>query len=87
VEKNLKGMLVDKDIDIPRTHNILDLCNAAKKVGHAVPISDEDAIFLNSIYRARYPADLGLMSSGEPTGADAEKALMMARRIVGWLKK
>ncbi len=33
VEKTLKALLVERDIDIPRTHNILDLNSAAKKLG------------------------------------------------------
>lgn len=87
VEKTLKGILVDKDIDIPRTHNILDLSNAARKVGYDIPLTDEEAVFLNSIYRARYPSDLGLVPSGEPTADDAEQALTIATRIAVWLKK
>jgi HEPN domain-containing protein len=48
----LKALIVDRDIEIPRTHNILDLNNAAKKLGYAVEVTDEDAVFLNSIYCA-----------------------------------
>lgn len=86
VEKSLKAVLVERDIDVPRTHNILDLNNAAVKLGYDTKLSDEDAVFLNSIYRSRYPAGLGLMPSGEPSAADSEKALEIAKRVVGLTK-
>ena len=84
VEKCLKALIVDRDIEIPRTHNILDLLNATKKLGHAVTVSDEDAVFLSSIYRARYPSDAGLLPLGEPIEQDAERALKIAREMASW---
>ena len=87
VEKSLKTLIVDRDIEIPRTHNILDLNNAAKKLGYAVEVSDEDAVFLSSIYRARYPSDAGLLPLGEPIEQDAERALKIAREMARWVKK
>lgn len=86
VEKILKAILTEHDIEIVRTHNILDLNNAVEKIGHKSPIVDEDTIFLNSVYRARYPFDLWLLPSGEPTIIDAEKALNIAQQIVCWFK-
>ena len=53
VEKVLKTLLADREVDFPRTHNILDLQNAIKKLGHSAFLADEDAVFLNGIYRAR----------------------------------
>ena len=87
VEKALKALLVEGDVDVPRTHNILDLNNAAMKLGHTTKLSDEDAVFLNSVYRSRYPAGLGLLPAGEPSAADAEQALEIARRMVGLIKE
>ncbi len=85
VEKVLKALLVEHEIEFQRTHNILDLKNALKSICYEIELSDEDAIFLNSIYRARYPSDLGLLPSGEPTEKDAEKALNLAKAIVKWV--
>lgn len=87
VEKFLKAILVEKEIDIPRIHNLLDLNNAAKKLGYETSLSDEDAVFLNSIYRSRYPLDTGLLPWGEPTEKDAIKALDIAKNISGWFKE
>ena len=87
VEKLLKAILVEHEIDIPRIHNLLDLNNAARKLGQNTPLADEDAVFLNSIYRSRYPLDTGLLPWGEPTKADAEKALGLAKTVSDWFKE
>ncbi len=86
VEKILKAILTEHETEFSRTHNIFDLGNAVGRVGHKAPFIDEDAIFLNSIYRTRYPSDLGLLPSGEPTKEDAEKALNIAREVINWFK-
>jgi HEPN domain-containing protein len=83
VEKTLKSLLVENEVDVPRTHNILDLRNAVKRLGFNISLSDEETIFLNAIYRARYPSDLGLLPTGAPTHEDAKKALDSAREIIG----
>jgi len=50
-------------------------------LGRPAIISDEDAFFLNSIYRARYPSEAGLLPFGEPLEKDAEQALRIAREV------
>ena len=87
VEKILKAVLTEHEIEFSRTHNILDLYNAAKEIGHKAFLADEEAIFLNSIYRARYPAALGLLPIGEPTKEDADRALNIAQKMREWLQE
>ncbi|MBC7218326.1 MAG: HEPN domain-containing protein [Candidatus Caldatribacterium sp.] len=87
VEKVLKALLVEKEIPPPRTHNILDLCVALRKLGSNPPLSEEESVFLTSIYQARYPAGLGLLPSGEPSKGDAEKALQCASKIWRWFQE
>lgn len=82
VEKILKAILTEREIDFKRTHNILDLRNAVIKLGYEIKLSDEDSVFLNSVYRSRYPVDLGLLPWGEPTKEDAEKAIGIAQMMV-----
>ncbi|MDA8325327.1 MAG: HEPN domain-containing protein [Nitrospiraceae bacterium] len=86
VEKLLKAVLVELEIEIPRVHNLLDLNNAAKKLGYSAPLTDEDTVFLNSIYRSRYPLDTGLLPWGEPQEKDAVRALEIARNMAAWFK-
>jgi hypothetical protein len=50
-------------------------------------ITDEDAVFLNSIYRARYPSEAGLLSFGEPLEKDADQALRTAREVADRMKE
>jgi HEPN domain-containing protein len=73
VEKVLKSILAEGEVEIPWIHNILDLNNSAKRLGYTTSLTDEEAIFLSTVYRWRYPSDLGLLSSGEPTEMDAKK--------------
>jgi HEPN domain-containing protein len=86
VEKVLKALLADREVDFPRTHNILDLNNAIKKLGHPAFLTDEDAVFLNSIYRARYPSEAGLLPLGEPLEKDAALALKIAKTVAGVMR-
>lgn len=87
VENLLKALLIEHEIDIPRIHNLLDLNNAARKLGYNAPLTDEDAVYLNSIYRSRYPLDTGLLPWGEPNDKDAAKALEIAKNISEWFKE
>lgn len=50
VEKFLKAILAEEKSKVPRTHNILDLVFALREEGHHPPLSEEEAIFLTSIY-------------------------------------
>jgi len=87
VEKALKALLVEKEIPPPRTHNILDLCIALQELGSNPPLSEEESVFLTSVYRARYPAGLGILPSGEPLRGDAAKALQCASKVWQWIQE
>jgi HEPN domain-containing protein/predicted nucleotidyltransferase len=83
VEKALKALLIEKAERPPRTHDIVELINRAKAAGWAeIQISMDDAVFLNSIYRGRYPTDEGLLPHGEPTSDDAQRAVTAARTVL-----
>ncbi len=86
VEKILKAILTEKEIEFSRTHNILDLANAVRGIGYELPLDMEDAVFLNSVYRARYPAAMGLLPTGEPSKEDADRALNISERMWEWFK-
>lgn len=86
VEKILKAILTERGIDFAKTHNILDLNNGVKRFGYKIELADEESIFLNSIYRSRYPSDMGLLPSGVPTKEDAEKAMNIAKKMVNVVK-
>lgn len=46
----------------------------------------DDAVFLNSVYRGQYPTEEGLLPYGQPTEADARKALSIAESVVSHVK-
>ncbi len=87
VEKILKAILVEHEVEVPFTHNLLDLNNAVKEFQFETPVSDEDCIFLNSVYRSRYPSDAGLLPTGEPREDDARKAFKIANTLLKWFNE
>ena len=87
VEKALKAHLTEKERDFKRIHNLIDLNAGIKKIGYKLSLKEEEAVFLNSVYRARYPADLGLLPYGEPNIVDAQKALKIAVRLTREINK
>jgi len=86
VEKMLKAILTEHEVDFSRTHNLLDLKNATSALGYHVDLTDEDAAFLSSIYRARYPAILGFLPGGDPVSQDAANALHIAEMVVKFVQ-
>jgi hypothetical protein len=46
----------------------------------------EDAVYLNSIYKGRYPTEEGLLPHGEPSRVDAERAVLLAKCFIEKLK-
>jgi len=87
VEKTLKALLTECDIEFKRTHNIVDLLTLLKAQGLTVDMNHEEAGFLNAVYRARYPAEAGLLPHGEPTADDAGKALALGQKVVAQGKR
>ncbi len=82
VVKGLKALLLERGSRPPRTHDLLELLNAVKAAGWKLEISMDDVVFLNSIYRGRYPTDEGLLPHGEPLESDARSALRSARAML-----
>jgi hypothetical protein len=46
----------------------------------------DDVVFLNSIYRGRYPTEEGLLPYGEPSCSDAKRAISAAKALVERLR-
>ena len=87
VEKGLKALILEKGKRPPRTHDIVELLNQATSEGYVVELSMEDAIFLRSVYRGRYPTEEGLLPHGEPTREDAGRSVVAADRAMGSVGK
>lgn len=86
VEKGLKALILERGRPPARTHDIVELLRVVEAEGFRVGLSMDDAVFLNSVYRGRYPTEAGLLPHGEPTAEDAGRALRAAERVVGRLE-
>jgi len=85
VEKGLKALVLEKGQRPVRIHDIVKLLNEVKRIGWDVKLIMDDAIFLNSIYRGRYPTEEGLLPYGEPTAEDAKRAVSIAKEFINKL--
>jgi hypothetical protein len=47
-----------------------------------VGLEMDDAVFLNSVYRGRYPTEEGLLPHGEPGAQDAHRAVGAAESVM-----
>jgi HEPN domain-containing protein len=78
VEKCLKALIEETDIEVRKTHNLLTLKAAID--GHRRLDLDEDMLsLLNKLYiDSRYPGSFGLLPAGAPTLEDAEQFFAFA---------
>jgi HEPN domain-containing protein/predicted nucleotidyltransferase len=86
IEKALKAVLLSKGWELEKTHSIERLAALLEGYKVKIDISDEDMVFIDSIYRGRYPAEVGLLPLGEPTKADAQKAVGIAEQMIKKVK-
>lgn len=86
VEKGLKALILEKGKRPGRVHDIVELLNEATRLGWDTGLSLDDAVFLNSIYKGRYPTEEGLLPYGKPSRGDAERALSAASKVTERLK-
>ena len=73
-EKALKALLFEKGRQPAGTYDVIALLNQARSESYEVNLSLDDAAFLTSVYRGRYPTEEGLLPHGEPTVEDARRA-------------
>ena len=82
LEKGIKSRLLGKGWELEKTHSIARLVAICREFKVRLGLPDEDIVFMDSIYRGRYPAEEGLLPFREPSASDAEKAIHIVRRIV-----
>ncbi len=51
------------------------------------PLNEQDALFIDGIYRGRYPAEAGLLPLGEPVLEDAQSAVKIAETMLAFCSK
>ena len=87
VEKGLKALIIEKGERPEKIHDIVELLNRAKRLGWKVKLSLDDAVFLNSIYKGRYPTEDGLLPHGEPSRADAGRVTKASKAFMKAVRK
>jgi len=86
IEKSIKARLLKEGWELERIHSIERLISIGEKYNIKVPLSDEEIVFIDSIYKGRYPIETGLLPLGEPSGSDGQKAVDLAKRIFKEMK-
>ena len=81
IEKSIKAQLLKKGWELEKTHSIERLIAIAEDYNIKINISDEDIVFVDNIYKGRYPAEVGLLPLREPSKADAQKIVNIAHQI------
>jgi HEPN domain-containing protein/predicted nucleotidyltransferase len=82
VEKGLKAVIPERGKRPERTDDIVELVNKVLSFGFDSGLSIDDAVFLNSIYKGRYPTEQGLLPHGDPTHQDTAKAISIAKTFM-----
>ncbi len=83
IEKSLKAILEESNLDVPRIHGIHRLNTLIKeKAKYILPISDDEIDSIDDIYiDTRYPSNFGLLPSGFPSKEEAEKFITLAEKV------
>jgi HEPN domain-containing protein len=81
IEKSLKALLLAKDMEIPRIHNLITLWGALKD--HVSFYLDINALeMIDETYiDSRYPADIGLLPEGFPSKTKVMDFLKFAQEV------
>jgi HEPN domain-containing protein len=80
-EKAMKAGLFKKGWELEKTHSAARLAAIGKDLRVKFPLLEDDIVFLDSIYRGRYPVEAGLLPLGSPTRNEAEKAIGLAGKL------
>ena len=85
VEKMLKALLIETAIKVIRTHSIGELMATLAHTGTEVPVTDEEADLLDSIYLpSKYPLGSALPDF-EPDRAVCDRCVGIALRLSQWV--
>lgn len=83
VEKALKALLIQRQVEFPRTHIIGMLLNASKESGYHFQSSLEEVVKLSDYaVSARYPGEMS-----EVTREEARAASHLASLFLAWAEK
>jgi len=81
-EKTLKALLLNKGWELEKIHSIERLVSIAETYKISAALTEEEVIFLDSIYRGRYPFEAGLLPVGVPSEQEANYSVEIAQRVL-----
>ena len=68
IEKSFKAIIEEVQNKIPRTHDLIRLYGIINELGIDFEIDEDILSEINDVYiETRYPSDIGLLPSGNPT--------------------
>ena len=81
IEKYLKAFLIEKDIPVIKTHDLIKLNGLIKEVKD-LGIDEKKLIIINEVYiESRYPGELGLLPDGMPSEEQAKEFVAYAKEV------
>ena len=81
IEKYLKAFLIEKEIPLIKTHDLIRL-NGMIKETIDIGIDENKLMIINEVYlESRYPGELGLLSEGMPTSRQAKEFIEYAKEV------
>jgi HEPN domain-containing protein len=81
IEKYLKAYLIEKDIPLIKTHDLIKLNDMTKEIKD-LGLDEKKLIVINEVYiESRYPGELGLLPDGIPTDEQAKTFIEYAKEI------
>jgi HEPN domain-containing protein len=87
IEKYLKAFLIENDIPIIKTHDLIKLngmTNDVKDLG----LDEKKLMTINEVYiESRYPGELGLIPDGMPSNVQVKDFLAFAKEVKLVIKK
>lgn len=88
VEKCLKALLLDKEQNVPRTHDLLFLLEKVQSYLPDLSQFKQNAQFLSQFYiPMRYPDALpGSAAEGLPSKEDSQKAIELAEEVLNFVR-
>jgi len=81
IEKYLKAFLIEKDIPVIKTHDLIKLNGMIKEIKD-LGIDEKKLIIINEVYiESRYPGELGLLPDGMPSEEQAKEFVVYAKEV------
>ena len=81
IEKCLKGLIENRDMSVPKTHNLPHLLGIVSS-GYVLHMNEEILNQVNEVYvDSRYPGDAGLVPEGKPYVTKAKAFVAFAQEV------